>query len=259
MPHRDVALVTGAAKRIGRTIALALANDGWDVAVHYGRSRRDAVATVREIEALGRRATAIACDLGDERAVRSLLAKVKPALGAVTCVVNNASQFAFDDATTFSVKRHARLAAVNLGAPLLLAQSLARQLPRGIQGVVVNLLDQKLFNPNPDYFSYTLTKAALEHATTLLAQVLAPRVRVVGVAPGITLLSGEQSAAGFERAHRQTPLRRSSTPADVAAAVVYVARAAAITGTTLLVDGGQHLCPSPRDVMFLTETKGQKR
>ena len=255
MPRRDVALVTGAAKRIGRTIALALANDGWDVAVHYGRSKRDALATVREIEALGRQAIAIGCDLADERAVRGLLAKVKPTLGAVTCVVNNASQFAFDQVATFSVKRHAQLAAVNLGAPLLLAQSLVRQLPRASQGVIVNLLDQKLFNPNPDFFSYTLTKAALEHATTLLAQALAPRVRVVGVAPGITLLSGEQSAAGFRRAHRQTPLGHSSTPEDVAAAVVYAARAAAITGTTLLVDGGQHLVPSSRDVMFLTEAE----
>ena len=255
MPSRDVALVTGAAKRIGRTLALALAADGWDVAVHYGRSQRDALAAVREIEALGRRACAVPCDLGDERAVRGLLATVKAQLGAVRCVVNNASQFAFDDATTFTVKRHAQLAAVNLGAPLVLAQTLARQLPRGAQGVVINLLDQKLFNPNPDFLSYTLTKAALEHATTLLAQALAPRVRVVGVAPGITLPSGDQSRAGFERAHRQTPLRRSSTPEDVAAAVVYLARARAVTGTTLLVDGGQHLQPSTRDIMFLTEKK----
>ena len=116
-------------------------------------------------------------------------------------------------------------------------------------------LDQKLFNPNPDFLSYTLTKAALEHATTLLAQALAPRVRVVGVAPGITLPSGDQSRAGFERAHRQTPLRRSSTPEDIAAAVVYLARARAVTGTTLLVDGGQHLLPSTRDIMFLNEKK----
>jgi NAD(P)-dependent dehydrogenase (short-subunit alcohol dehydrogenase family) len=223
--------------------------------VHYGHSKRDALATVRDIEALGRRAAAIPCDLGDERAVRGLLAKVGRGLGAVSCVVNNASQFAFDDAATFTVKRYAKLAAVNLGAPLVLAQALARQLPRGAQGVVVNLLDQKLFNPNPDFLSYTLTKAALEHATTLLAQAFAPRVRVVGVAPGITLLSGEQSSAGFERAHRQTPLRRSSTPADVAAAVVYLARARAVTGTTLLVDGGQHLVHSPRDIMFMTEKR----
>ena len=255
MPARDVALVTGAARRIGHTIALALAADGWDVAVHYGRSKRAALATVRAVEALGRRAAALPCDLADERAVRGLLAQVRAQLGSASCVVNNASRFAFDDAATFTVKRHAELAAINLGAPLVLAQTLARQLPRGAQGVVVNLLDQKLFNPNPDFLSYTLTKAALAHATTLLAQALAPRVRVVGVAPGITLLSGDQSAAGFARAHRQTPLRRSSTPEDVAAAVVYLARARAVTGTTLLVDGGQHLVPSTRDIMFKTEKR----
>ncbi len=143
--------------------------------------------------------------------------------------------------------------AINLAAPVLLAQALAVQLPAGRQGVVINLLDQKLFNPNPDFLSYTLSKAALREATTLLAQALAPGVRVVGVAPGITLVSGEQSDAGFAAAHTRTPLGRSSTPEDVAQAVVFAARAQAVTGTTLLVDGGQHLVPSERDVMFLTE------
>ncbi len=255
MPASSVALVTGGARRIGRAIALALAADGWDIAVHYGRSKRDAQTTVAQIEALGRRAVALPCNLADERAVRGLLARVKPALGAVRCVVNNASLFEFDDVRRFTVARHARLAAVNLGAPVLLAQALGAQLPRAAQGVVVNLLDQKLFNPNPDFFAYTLTKAALEHATTLLAQALAPRVRVVGVAPGITMRSGAQSRAGFERAHGRTPLGRSSTPEDIAAAVAYLARAQAVTGTTLLVDGGQHLLASPRDIMFLTAGK----
>jgi NAD(P)-dependent dehydrogenase (short-subunit alcohol dehydrogenase family) len=117
--------------------------------------------------------------------------------------------------------------------------------------VVVNLLDQKLYNLNPDYLSYTLSKAALQTATTMLAQALAPKVRVVGVAPGITLQSGDQTAEGFERAHRVTPLGKSSTPEDIAATVCFVAEAPAITGTTILVDGGQHLIPLPRDVMFL--------
>jgi len=138
-------------------------------------------------------------------------------------------------------------------APVLLAQALAAQLPEGADGVVINLLDQKLFNPNPDFLSYTLSKAALKEATVLLARALAPRVRVIGVAPGITLPSGEQSDAGFAAAHAKTPLGRSSTPEDVAQAVAYATRARAVTGTTLLVDGGQHLVPSDRDVMFLTE------
>lgn len=248
-----VALVTGAAKRIGRTLALALARDGWDVGVHYGASRDDARATVRAIEALGRRAVALPCDLADAASVRQLVADCSSALGSVTCLVNNASLFAEDRIDTVSAETLQRHMQVNVAAPLLLAQALHAALPADARGVVINLLDQKLFNPNPDYLSYTLSKAALHEATTLLAQALAPRLRVVGVAPGITLTSGDQTETGFAKAHTKTPLGRSSTPEDVAAAVVYLARAQAVTGTTLLVDGGQHLLPSPRDVMFLTQ------
>ena len=248
-----VALVTGGARRIGRAIALALAGDGWDVAVHFGRSAADAAETVRAIEALGRHAAAFDCDLADAAAVRALPGRCAQALGALTCVVNNASLFEYDSAADFSGGLLERVMAINVAAPVLLAQALAAQLPAGRQGVVINLLDQKLFNPNPDFLSYTLSKAALKEATTLLAQALAPRVRVVGVAPGITLVSGEQSEAGFAAAHTRTPLGRSSTPDDVAQAVLFAARAQAVTGTTLLVDGGQHLVPSERDVMFLTE------
>jgi NAD(P)-dependent dehydrogenase (short-subunit alcohol dehydrogenase family) len=140
---------------------------------------------------------------------------------------------------------------VNLAAPLLLAQALHAMTPEGARAVVINLLDQKLYNLNPDFLSYTLSKAALQAATTMLAQALAPRVRVVGVAPGITLPSGEQTQNGFEEAHKITPLGRSSTPDDIAAAVCYLAEAGAVTGAILLVDGAQHLLPLPRDVMFL--------
>jgi NAD(P)-dependent dehydrogenase (short-subunit alcohol dehydrogenase family) len=141
----------------------------------------------------------------------------------------------------------------NVAAPIQLARALYDATPEGGQAVVVNLLDQKLYNLNPDFLSYTLSKAALQAANTMLAQSLAPKVRVVGVAPGITMVSGDQSEEGFAKAHTQTPLGRSSTPEDIAAAVVYAAGARAMTGTTLLVDGGQHLLPSPRDVMFLTK------
>lgn len=249
----SVALVTGGAKRIGRAIALALAGDGWDIAVQFGHSAAEAAETVQAIEALGRRAAAFGCDLADADAVRALPGRCAHALGTLTCVVNNASLFEYDSAAAFSPELLARATGINVAAPVLLARALAAQLPAGSQGVVINLLDQKLFNPNPDFLSYTLSKAALKEATTLLAQALAPRVRVVGVAPGITLTSGEQSDAGFAIAHTKTPLGRSSTPADVAQAVAYAVRARAVTGTTLLVDGGQHLVPSERDVMFLTE------
>jgi len=253
-PSRQrVALVTGGAKRIGRAIALALAGDGWDIAIHYGHSAVEAAATVREIQALGRRAAAFDCDLANAAAVRALPARCAAALGPITCVVNNASLFEFDAADSFDPATLARTMAVNVAAPLLLAQALAAEMAPEEQGVVINLLDQKLFNPNPDFLSYTLSKAALAEATRLLGRALAPRLRVIGVAPGITLRSGDQSEAGFADAHSRTPLGRSSTPEDVAEAVVFAARARAMTGTTLLVDGGQHLVPSDRDVMFLTE------
>ena len=247
---RKVALVTGAGKRLGRAIALALAERGWDIVVHYRHSEDEADMTALDIEALGRRALLLQCDLSDEAAVRTLLQRTS-AFGPVTCVVNNAALFEQDDASDFTVARLDAHMHTNLAAPVLLAQALHAMTPEGAQAVVINLLDQKLHNLNPDFLSYTLSKAALQAATTMLAQALAPKVRVVGVSPGITLPSGEQTAAAFEQAHKVTPLGRSSTADDIAAAVCYLAEAGAVTGTTLVVDGGQHLLPLPRDVMFL--------
>jgi NAD(P)-dependent dehydrogenase (short-subunit alcohol dehydrogenase family) len=246
-----VALVTGAARRIGRAIALGLAAAGWNVAVHYRQSELEAEETVAAIRALGRRAVALHCDLSIEAATRELVPRAIDALGRLDCVVNNASLFEYDSAADFSPALLGRLMQANVSAPLLLAQALHAATPADGQAVVINLLDQKLYNLNPDFLSYTLSKSALETATTMLAQALAPTLRVVGVAPGLTMVSGEQSADGFVRAHRQTPLGRSSTPRDIADAVCYAATARALTGTTLLVDGGQHLMPLPRDVMFL--------
>jgi NAD(P)-dependent dehydrogenase (short-subunit alcohol dehydrogenase family) len=252
--NRKVALVTGAARRIGRAIALGLARDGWDVIVHYKNSAREAEATVHEIRALGCRAAAVQCDLADEAAAKQLLAQASNAVGCrIDCVVNNASLFDYDSAADFSTARLDAHMHANVAAPILLAQALHAMTPDGAQSVVINLLDQKLFNLNPDFLSYTLSKAALHSATTMLAQALAPKVRVVGVAPGITLVSGDQSEDGFQKAHTVTPLGKSSTPDDIAQAVCYVASAQAITGTTLLVDGGQHLMPLSRDVMFLAQ------
>ena len=255
-PIAPVALVTGAARRLGRAIALGLARAGWDVAVHYRDSVTEAQQVAAEIEALGRRAVTLHCDLAIEADVRALLAQAIAALGPVRCVVNNASLFDYDSATDFTVARLDAHMHANVAAPVLLAQALYAATPADApagQAVVINLLDQKLYNLNPDFLSYTLSKAALHTATTMLAQQLAPTVRVVGVAPGITMVSGDQTADGFANAHRQTPLGRSSTPDDIADSVVYAASARALTGTTLLVDGGQHLVPLPRDVMFVAK------
>ena len=247
------ALVTGAGRRLGREIALGLARAGWDVALHYRQSGTEAAAVAAEIAQLGRRTALLQADLSVEAEARALVPRAIGELGAVHCVVNNASLFEYDSAADFSpalLERHMR---ANVSAPLLLAQALHAATPHGLEACVVNLLDQKLYNLNPDFLSYTLSKAALHTATTMLAQALAPKLRVVGVAPGLTLVSGDQSEDGFAKAHTATPLGRSSTPQDIADAVVYAASARALTGTTLLVDGGQHLVPLQRDVMFLAK------
>jgi NAD(P)-dependent dehydrogenase (short-subunit alcohol dehydrogenase family) len=249
------ALVTGAAKRIGRVIALALARSGWNVVVHFGRSAEEAQHTVRDIEKLGRRSVAVACDLSNESSVRTLLAEATAAIGAdrISCIVNNASLFEPDSAADFCGAALDAHMHTNLAAPVLLAQALHQATPAGMQSVVVNLLDQKLFNLNPDFFSYTLSKSALQCATTMLAQALAPKVRIVGIAPGITLISGNQSPDGFARAHAVTPLGHSSSPEDIASAVCFAAESRSITGSTIVIDGGQHLISLPRDVMFLAQ------
>jgi len=253
-----VVLITGAARRIGRALALGFAARGWDVAVHYGASREEADQVVAQIAALGRRAVALHAELGDEAQVERLLPACTAALGRPVCIVNNASRFEEDTARNVGYDLLLRLTAINLGAPLVLARMLFDATPEAARTdesqrtVVINLLDQKLYNMNPDYLSYTLSKAALQTATVALAQALAPKVRVVGLAPGLTMQSGDQTEDAFVAAHRITPLGRASRPEDVVAAALYLADAAGVTGTTLVVDGGQHLVPLPRDVMFLT-------
>jgi len=251
MASRPVALVTGSAQRIGRAIALELAAHGWDIAVHYRHSAASAAQTVAALREAGARAEAFAADLADEAACEGLVPAVVQAFGRIDAVVNNASAFELDTVESFSMAVMDRMWRANTAPPILLARALHRALPAAGRGAVINLLDQKLWNPNPDYLSYTLSKAALEAANTMLAQALAPRVRVCGVAPGVTLHSGSMNDAEFEASHRMTPLGRSSTPDDIARAVRFLLESPAVTGTTLLVDGGQHLQPQARDVMFL--------
>jgi len=247
-------LVTGAARRLGRAIALDLASAGWNVALHYRSSAdeaRDALAQCQARHPAGRHAL-LPAELGDEAAARALVPAAIAALGGLDAVVNSASVFEHDEARTFGYERFGQHLLANTGAPVLLAQALhAHVRSRGGDGVVVNLLDQKLWNPNPDFFSYTLSKAALEAANTLLAQALAPELRVVGVAPGLTLTSPYLSQERFEQLHKLSPLGRSSTPEDVTAAVRFALENRSITGTTLLVDGGQHLMKFERDFSLM--------
>ncbi len=234
MSSRRVVLVTGAAKRIGRAIALELAASGCDIALHSRRTGPEAV------------------DLAIEAACRALVPEVLAHFGRLDAVVNNASTFEYDDVASFghaAMERHWR---ANTAPAVLLAQALHRHLEeRDATGCVVNLLDQKLDNWNPDYFSYTLSKAALQAATVMLAQALAPRLRVCGVSPGLTLPSGPMTEAEFTHAQQLTPLGYSPTAGDIARAVRFLIESPAITGGTVLVDGGQHLAAQSRDVLYL--------
>ncbi|MDB5752067.1 MAG: 3-oxoacyl-[acyl-carrier-protein] reductase-like protein [Ramlibacter sp.] len=250
-PLPRTVLVTGAARRLGRAIALELAAAGWQVAVHYRGSAAEAQQTAADC-ARHAPAHAFAADLADEAATRALLPAVAAHFGGVDAVVNNASVFAHDSVASFSYAALAAHLAANTAAPIVLAQALHAHLKaRAGAGAVVNLLDQKLWNPNPDFLSYTLSKAALEAATTMLAQALAPQLRVVGVAPGLTLTSHMLSQEKFEQLHKLSPLGRSSTPQDVAATVRFALENQSLTGTTLLVDGGQHLMKFDRDFSLM--------
>lgn len=243
-------------------MALALARAGWQVAVHYRDSHDDAMQTVAECADLSGDSAAFDADFFDEESVRSLVPRVIERFGRIDAVVNNASLFEHDDAQSFSyVALEAHLRS-NTGAPILLAQSLHAHIQQRVanaegvgdetaHGAVVNVLDQKLWNQNPDFLSYTLSKAALEAANTMLALALAPRVRVVGVAPGLTLTSHMLSQEKFEALHTMSPLGRSSSPEDIASAVCFALENRAITGTTLLVDGGQHLQRFERDFSMM--------
>lgn len=251
---RNIALVTGAGKRLGACIARDLAAHGWGVVLHHNASATDAQAIAEEIRAGGGWAATMGADLSNPDEAEALpAAAARAAGGRLNAVVNNASLFSYDTAADFDVAGWDAHQRVNLLAPVLIARAFAKALPEGARGCVVNVLDQKLWNLNPDFFTYTLSKAGLLNATQMLAMALAPRVRVCGVAPGLTLPAAGQTKAEFEAVASQYNLTgRPIEPGNVAATVRFLLENTAVTGSVVLADNGQHLVSSGNDIMFNT-------
>jgi NAD(P)-dependent dehydrogenase (short-subunit alcohol dehydrogenase family) len=239
--YPKAALVTGAGKRIGRAIALSLGRAGWAVAVHYRQSPQEAEDVVREIVAAGGRATAIRADLLRDEETEALVPEAAAALGPLGCLVNSASVFENDAALTVTRESWERHLATNLRAPFVLMQAFARQLPAEADGAIINVLDERVWSLTPHFVSYTVSKAGLWTLTQTMALALAPRIRVNGIGPGPTLPSPRQSEAQFRRQQQMMPLRRGTTPEEIAAAVQFILSAPAMTGQMIALDGGQHL------------------
>ncbi|MEZ5899883.1 MAG: SDR family oxidoreductase [Hyphomicrobiaceae bacterium] len=239
-----VALITGAARRIGRTIALDLAQHGWSVGVHYRKSAEEARALVSQIEALGSgvKAAALAADLGDGAAVAHLVEACAHALGhAPICLINNASEFMLDTIETLDQETWDVHQNINLKAPVFLAQAMLRGLPSETEGNIINIIDQRVWKLTPDFFSYTISKAGLWTATQTLAQALSPRIRVNAIGPGPVLQSIHQTPQDFAAEQCATLLKRGPSPSEIAAAVRFILSSPSMTGQMIALDAGQHL------------------
>lgn len=241
MANRGAALVTGGARRIGRALAQACAEAGFDVAIHVRNPGDDAEASAGEVRSAGRRATILGCDLRKESAVVALVGEAEAELGPVTLLVNCASVFEEDGFETFNRASWDLHMETNLRAPLVLSQAFARRLPADREGLIVNILDQRVWRPTPEFFSYSLSKAALWDATRMMAQALAPRVRVNAIGPGPTLQSIHQDPQAFADEAAATPMRRPVAPAEIARTLRYLIDAPSVTGQMIAVDSGQHL------------------
>lgn len=239
--NRGVALVTGASRRIGRAIALELASAGFAIGLHHGRSIDEARDVAREIERLGHSCALLSADLSDAAAAAALVPQCTKAIGAPVCLVNNASLFLDDSIETLAPERWDQHMAINLRAPILLSQAFARALPEGQDGNIVNIIDQRVWRPTPDFFSYSLSKSGLWSATQMLAQAFAPRIRVNAIGPGPILKSIHQTDQDFEAETRSTLLGRGATPEEIAAGVRFILDARSMTGQMIALDGGQHL------------------
>ncbi|MFA5956290.1 SDR family oxidoreductase [Hyphomicrobium sp.] len=236
-----IALITGSARRIGRDLALDLASAGWTIAIHYRKSAADADQLALEIEARGGCAKAFRADLVNPDAPQALVADVVAALGPPTVLINNASEFLPDRIQSLDDGSWDLHLAINLKAPVFLAQAMAASLPDGCQGNIINIIDQRVWNLTPEFFSYTISKAGLWTATRTLAQALAPRIRVNAIGPGPVLRSIHQTDDDFERESRSTILGRGATTDEIAAAVRFILATPSLTGQMIALDGGQHL------------------
>jgi NAD(P)-dependent dehydrogenase (short-subunit alcohol dehydrogenase family) len=252
MTDGKAALVTGGARRIGRAIALALHRAGYAVAIQANRSLAEAEALRDEITRGGGRAAVVRADLAQHASAAGLVPAAAQAVGPLTLLVNNAAMFEPDAIGALEAERFDRQFAVNLRAPLFLSEAFAAQAQNTSEGPgasIVNILDQRVFKLTPHFVSYTLAKSALHSATRMLAQALAPRVRVNAIAPGPTMASARQAADDFARQAAAVPLGHGPTAEEVAEAVVYLASARSVTGATLVIDGGQHLAWQTPDVL----------
>ncbi len=251
---KGIALITGAAKRVGRVIALAMADSGHDVAVHYGGSRREAEEVAALIREKGRRAMLVQGDLTDPAAPARIVQTVVEELGPPTVLVNNASRFERDELMDMTVEEWEAHQAVNLRAPVFLAQAFARAKPQGAPGNIINIIDQRVLKLNPLFFSYTISKAGLWTATRTLAQALARyNIRVNAIGPGPTLPSKRMRQEDFVRQCSLTLLGCGTSPEEIAEAVHFILSAPALTGQMIVLDGGQHLLWQTPDIMEVPE------
>ncbi|WP_269714252.1 SDR family oxidoreductase [Caulobacter sp. NIBR2454] len=243
---RGCALVTGAARRIGQALAIEAARAGYDVVVHHRGAASEAADTVTQIQALGRKAFVVQGDLTDDVERGALLSAAD---GPLTLLVNCASLFQDDRIETLTGESLDAHLDTNLRAPVLLAQAFAAQLPADAEGLIVNIVDQRVWRPNPQFFSYSLSKAGLWWATQTLAQALAPRIRVNAIGPGPTLASIHQRNGEFEHEAANVPLGKAASPDEIAGALRYLIDARSVTGQMIAVDGGQHLSWRTPDIL----------
>ncbi len=246
-------LITGAAKRIGRAVALDFAARGWKIGVHYHASGKDAHRLVDEITARGAKAVALSADLRHVEQTRQLVKSCADQLGPVSCLINNASRFENDSALELEIENWSAHMEINLRAPVLLAQTMARALPEGREGNIINIIDQRVWRLNPGFFSYTLSKSALWTATQTLAQALSPHIRVNAIGPGPALASKRQTPENFEKQKNALLLKKGPALEEICAAIRFIIEASSMTGQMIALDGGQHLAWQTPDVTGIEE------